>query len=118
MWRWVAQAETGGGEAPGVAEENEGIRRLRSGNGRLGEDVATLKAVTTFFVGELECLDGDVRGVPIAWGQAASSRIRAISSGRSKAEKWPVRGTVMRWTSVSASATRSRSAGRDQSFSL
>ena len=28
--------------------------------------------------------------------EAASSRIRAMVSGRSSAEKWPVRGTVMR----------------------
>ena len=47
MWRWGAQAEIDGGEAPGVTiEENEEIRRLR-------EDVAILKAATTFFVGEL-----------------------------------------------------------------
>jgi len=47
LWRWGAQAEIDGGEAPGVTiEENEEIRRLR-------EDVAILKAATTFFVGEL-----------------------------------------------------------------
>ena len=33
MWRWVAQAEIDGGEAPGVTiEENEEIRRLRAEN--------------------------------------------------------------------------------------
>jgi len=31
LWRWVAQAEIDGGEAPGVTiEENEEIRRLRA----------------------------------------------------------------------------------------
>jgi transposase len=66
LWRWVAQAEIDGGEAPGVTiEENKEIRRLRSENRRLGEGVAILKAVTTFFVGELECLDGEGAGVPI-----------------------------------------------------
>ena len=49
MWRWVAQAEIDGGEAPGVTiEENEEIRRLRAENRRLREDVAILKAATNF----------------------------------------------------------------------
>ncbi|WP_307674471.1 hypothetical protein [Streptomyces sp. V4I2] len=40
------------GEAPGVTiEENEEIRRLR-------EDVAILKAATTFFVGEPDPRNG------------------------------------------------------------
>jgi transposase-like protein len=52
LWRWVAQAEIDGGEAPGVTiEENEEIRRLR-------EDVAILKAATTFFVRELDPRNG------------------------------------------------------------
>jgi transposase-like protein len=52
LWRWVAQAEIDGGEAPGVTiEENEEIRQLR-------EDVAILKAATTFFVGELDPRNG------------------------------------------------------------
>jgi transposase-like protein len=51
LWRWVAQAEIDGGEAPGVTiEENEEIRRLPE-NRRLREDVAILKAATTFFAG-------------------------------------------------------------------
>ncbi len=51
-WRRGAQAEIDGGEAPGVTiEENEEIRRLR-------EDVAILKAATTFFVGELTPRNG------------------------------------------------------------
>ena len=53
--RWVAQAEIDAGEAPGVtSEENEEIKRLRAENRRLREDVAILKAATTFFVGELD----------------------------------------------------------------
>ena len=48
MWRWVAQAEIDGGEAPGVTIE---VRRLR-------EDVAILNAATTFFVGELDPRNG------------------------------------------------------------
>ena len=40
MWRWVAQAEIDGGEAPGVTiEENGEIRRLRAEIRRLREDV-------------------------------------------------------------------------------
>ena len=51
MWRWVAQAEIDGGEAPGVTiEENEENRRLR-------ED-AILKAATTFFVGDFDPRNG------------------------------------------------------------
>jgi transposase-like protein len=38
--------------------ENEGIRRLRAEIRRLREDVAILKAATTFFVGELDPRDG------------------------------------------------------------
>lgn len=54
MWRWVAQAEIDGVEAPGVAiEDNEEIRRLRAENRRLCEDVAILMAATTFVVWEL-----------------------------------------------------------------
>jgi len=52
--RWVAQAEIDAGELAGVtSEENEEIKRLRAENRRLREDVAVLKAATTFFVGEL-----------------------------------------------------------------
>ncbi|MDQ0761514.1 MULTISPECIES: hypothetical protein [Streptomyces] len=52
MWRWGAEAEIDGGEAPRVTtEENEEIRRLR-------EDVAILKAATTFFAGEPDPRNG------------------------------------------------------------
>jgi|SRR5687767_3930270 transposase len=50
LWRWVAQAEIDGGEAPGVTiEENEENRRLR--------EEAILKAARTFF-GELDLCNG------------------------------------------------------------
>lgn len=53
--RWVAQARVDAGERPGVSsEENEEIKRLRAENARLREDVAILKAATTFFAGELD----------------------------------------------------------------
>jgi transposase-like protein len=59
LWRWVAQAEIDGREASGVKmEENEEIRRLRAENRRLREDVAILKAATTFFVGEFDPRNG------------------------------------------------------------
>lgn len=52
LWRWGAQTEIDGGEAPGgTIEENEENRRLR-------EDVAILKAATTFFVEELAPRNG------------------------------------------------------------
>jgi len=67
LWRWVAQAEIDGGEAPGVTiEENEEIRRLR-------EDVAILKAailrrgarppqrLMVAFIGEHRSPDGSDR---------------------------------------------------------
>lgn len=53
--RWVAQAEVDTGERPGVtSQENEEIKRLKAENRRLREDVAILKAATSFFVGELD----------------------------------------------------------------
>ncbi len=53
--RWVAQADVDAGTRPGVTtEENEEIRRLKAENRRLREDVAVLKAATTFFAGELD----------------------------------------------------------------
>jgi len=53
--RWVIQAEIDAGTASGVtSEENEEIKRLRTENRRLREDVAILKAATSFFVGELD----------------------------------------------------------------
>jgi transposase-like protein len=53
--RWVNQAEIDAGDRAGVSSaENEEIRRLRAENRRLREDVAILKAATSFFVGELD----------------------------------------------------------------
>lgn len=48
--RWVRQAQVDAGERPGVtSEEHEEIKRLKAENRRLREDVAILKAATTFF---------------------------------------------------------------------
>ena len=53
--RWVAQADVDAGTRDGVtSEEAAEIRRLRAENKRLREDVAILKAATSFFVGELD----------------------------------------------------------------
>ena len=53
--RWVAQAAVDTGDRPGVSsEELEEIKRLKAENRRLREDVAILKAATSFFVGELD----------------------------------------------------------------
>lgn len=53
--RWVAQGAVDAGERPGVTSvELEEIRKLKSENRRLREDVAILKAATSFFVGELD----------------------------------------------------------------
>ena len=53
--RWVIQAEGDAGQRPGVStEEAEEIKRLKAENRRLREDVAILKAATSFFVGELD----------------------------------------------------------------
>ncbi len=67
LWRWVAQAEINGGEAPrGTIEENEEIRRLRAENRRLREE-AILKAATTFF-GELDLCNG-------GWSPSSTSSV-------------------------------------------
>ena len=43
------------GERPGItSSELEEIKRLKAENRRLREDVAILKAATSFFVGELD----------------------------------------------------------------
>ncbi|GAA3676775.1 transposase [Yimella lutea] len=53
--RWVAQVEVDSGARPGVtSQESEEVKRLRAENRRLREDVAILKAATTFFAGELD----------------------------------------------------------------
>ena len=53
--RWVAQGGVDSGERPGItSSELEVIKRLKAKNRRLREDVAILKAATSFFVGELD----------------------------------------------------------------
>jgi transposase-like protein len=53
--RWVLQAQVDAGQRAGVtSEESEEIRRLKAENRRLREDVAILRAATTFFGGELD----------------------------------------------------------------
>lgn len=52
---WVRRAQVDAGEREGVTtQELEEIKRLKAENRRLREDVAILKAATTFFVGELD----------------------------------------------------------------
>jgi transposase len=53
--RWVTQAEVDAGTRQGRStDEHEEIKRLKAENRRLREDVAVLKAATTFFAGELD----------------------------------------------------------------
>ena len=53
--RWVRQSKIDDGEDVGVTSgQLEEITRLKAENKRLREDVAILKAATSFFVGELD----------------------------------------------------------------
>ena len=53
--RWVIQADVDAGRREGTtSEESAEIKRLKAENRRLREDVAVLKAATTFFAGELD----------------------------------------------------------------
>lgn len=53
--RWVVQADIDAGVRDGqTSEEAAEIKRLKAENRRLREDVAILKAATTFFAGELD----------------------------------------------------------------
>ncbi len=53
--RWAVQAEIDDRARPGTtSEEHEQIKKLKAENARLREDVAILRAATTFFVGELD----------------------------------------------------------------
>ncbi len=53
--RWVIQAQIDGGQRQGAtSEELAEIKALKTENRRLREDVAILKAATSFFVGELD----------------------------------------------------------------
>lgn len=53
--RWVLQADVDAGVRDGrTSDEVAEIKRLKTENRRLREDVAILKAATTFFAGELD----------------------------------------------------------------
>lgn len=53
--RWVRQAEVDSGERVGVtSKESAEVKKLKAENRRLREDVAILRAATTFFAGELD----------------------------------------------------------------
>lgn len=53
--RWVVQAQIDGGHRGGVSSEDLAeIKKLKAENRRLREDVAILKAATSFFAGELD----------------------------------------------------------------
>jgi transposase len=53
--RWVRQAEVDSGLRPGMSSaELEEIKKLKAENRRLREDVAILRAATSFFAGELD----------------------------------------------------------------
>ena len=53
--RWYRQGEVDSGLRPGVTStETEEIKRLKAENRRLREDVAILRAATSFFAGELD----------------------------------------------------------------
>ncbi|MDV7198967.1 hypothetical protein R4172_15560 [Rhodococcus kroppenstedtii] len=52
MRRWAVQAQVDAGARPGVtSEESAEIRKLKAENKQWREDVAILKAATTFFAG-------------------------------------------------------------------
>lgn len=53
--RWVARAEVDTGDRDGMtSEERAEIKRLKTENKRLRDDVAVLRAATTFIAGELD----------------------------------------------------------------
>lgn len=53
--RWVVQADVDDGHRDGLtSQEREQIRKLKAENARLREDVAILRAATSFFAGELD----------------------------------------------------------------
>ena len=53
--RWLVQADINAGARPGSTSEELGeLRRLRTENRRLKEDLEILKAATVFFAGELD----------------------------------------------------------------
>ena len=53
--RWVIQAQVDTGDRDGITtQEQAEVKRLKAENRRLREDVAILRAATTFFAGELD----------------------------------------------------------------
>ena len=53
--RWVLQADIDDGNRDGLTSaEHAEIKKLKAENNRLREDVAILRAATSFFVGELD----------------------------------------------------------------
>jgi transposase len=53
--RWVVQAQIDGGARSGItSKESAEVKKLKAENRQLREDVAILKAATTFFAGELD----------------------------------------------------------------
>ena len=55
MRRWVLQAEIDDGSRGGLTSvELAEIKKLKTENTRLREDVTILRAATTFFAGELD----------------------------------------------------------------
>ena len=53
--RWVLQADIDDGTRDGVSSAGHAeVKRLKAENKRLREDVAILRAATTFFAGELD----------------------------------------------------------------
>lgn len=53
--RWVIQAQVDGGQRHGLtSEEHAEIKRLKSENHQLRENVAILQAATNFFEGEID----------------------------------------------------------------
>lgn len=74
--RWVIQAQVDSGTRAGVrTEESDDIKRLKGENWQLREDVAILRAATTFFAG----LD---RGRP------ARSRAVVPLPGSASTQRW------------------------------
>ncbi len=53
--RWAVQAQVDAGARTGTtSKESQEIKKLKAENKQLREDVAILKAATTFFAGELD----------------------------------------------------------------
>lgn len=74
--RWAVQAQIDGGTRSGVtSEESAEIEKLKAENRQLRENVAILKAATTFFAGEL-----DPQPMIIAFSDAVRSKGAAVES--------------------------------------